>query len=149
MIPSVFTDDYFMNEAYKLALEAYEVNEIPVGAVIVSQNRIIARSYNQTERLVDCTAHAEMLAITSAQHYFGNKYLNDCSIYVTLEPCPMCAGALYWSQIGKIFFGAKDQKRGFSSYKPSLIHPKTSIHQGLMEQECSDLVSAFFKKLRD
>ncbi|HSF52665.1 MAG TPA: nucleoside deaminase [Algoriphagus sp.] len=145
----LYTHEYFMNEALKQAKYAFEEGEIPVGAVIVSKNKIIARAYNQTERLNDVTAHAEMLAITSAANSLGAKYLNDCRLYVTLEPCPMCAGALFWSQIGEVHFAASDPKRGYLQSNPAMLHPKTQLFHGLMAEEAGNLVLDFFKKLRD
>ena len=127
---------------------AFEAGEVPVGAVIVAQNKVIAKAHNQTEILTDVTAHAEILAITAASQYFGAKYLQDCTLYVTLEPCMMCAGALYWAQIGQIVFGAKDPKRGFSLVSPLQTHPKTLVRHGVMEQECQELIQKFFKNLR-
>ncbi len=144
----IFTHEYFMNEAFKQAKVAFEEGEIPVGAVIVSKNRIIAKGYNQTERLTDVTAHAEMIAITSAANYLGAKYLPDCRLYVTLEPCVMCAGALFWSQIGEIHFGAADPKRGFHLSAPTALHPKTKVFSGMMALESEQLLQEFFKKLR-
>jgi tRNA(adenine34) deaminase len=138
-----------MNEALKQAKFAFEEGEIPVGAVVVSKNRIIARAYNQTERLNDVTAHAEMLAITAAANYLGAKYLIDCRLYVTLEPCAMCAGALFWSQIGEVHFAASDPKRGFRQNNPNMLHPKTQVFVGSMAEEAETLVRDFFKKLRD
>ncbi len=138
-----------MNEALKQAKFAFEEGEIPVGAVIVSKNRIIARAYNQTERLNDVTAHAEMLAITAASNYLGAKYLVDCRLYVTLEPCSMCAGALFWSQIGEVRFAASDPKRGFRQSNPAMLHPKTQVFIGPLAEEAEKLVRDFFKKLRD
>ncbi len=137
-----------MNEAFKQAKIAFEEGEIPVGAVIVSKNRIIAKGYNQTEKLTDVTAHAEMIAITSAANYLGAKYLPDCRLYVTLEPCVMCAGALFWSQIGEIHFGAADPKRGFHISAPNALHPRTKIFSGMMALESEQLLQEFFKKLR-
>lgn len=145
----LFTHEYFMNEALKQAKIAYEEGEIPVGAVVVSKNRVIAKAYNQTEKLNDVTAHAEMLAITAAENHLGAKYLNDCRIYVTLEPCPMCAGALYWSQIGEVHFAASDLKRGFRQTNPHMLHPKTKVFSGTLGQEAEKLVLDFFKKLRE
>ncbi|MBN7809596.1 nucleoside deaminase [Algoriphagus sp. H41] len=145
----LYTHEYFMNEALKQAKLAFEEGEIPVGAVIVSKNRVIARAYNQTERLGDVTAHAEMLAITAAANHLGAKYLSDCRIYITLEPCPMCAGALFWSQIGEVHFGASDPKRGFRQSNPAMLHPKTKVFSGLLEEEAGKLMLDFFKKLRD
>jgi tRNA(adenine34) deaminase len=138
-----------MNEALKQAKIAFEEGEIPVGAVIVSKNRIIARAYNQTERLSDVTAHAEMLAITAAANSLGAKYLVDCRLYVTLEPCPMCAGALFWSQIGEVHFAASDPKRGFRQNNSKMLHPKTRVESGVMAAEAEALVLDFFKRLRD
>jgi tRNA(adenine34) deaminase len=138
-----------MNEALKQAKIAFEEGEVPVGAVLVSKNKIIGRAYNQTERLNDVTAHAEMLAITAAANSLGAKYLTDCRLYVTLEPCPMCAGALYWSQVSEVHFGAADPKRGFRQSNPSMLHPKTQVFGGLLAQESENLILAFFKKLRD
>lgn len=138
-----------MNEALKQAKFAFEEGEIPVGAIIVSKNKIIARAYNQTEKLTDVTAHAEILAITAASNFLGAKYLTDCKLYVTLEPCPMCAGALFWSQIGEIYFGASDPKRGFHQCNGEMLHPKTKVFSGLMAKESEVLIQDFFKKLRE
>ena len=143
-----FSDEYFMKQAMQEALKAFEEDEIPVGAIIVSNNRIIARAHNLTERLNDVTAHAEMQAITAAANLLGGKYLNDCTLYVTLEPCVMCAGALAWSQIGKIVFGASDEKRGYQKLAPSAIHPKTEVVSGVFETECKELMQEFFRKRR-
>ena len=144
----LFDDNYFMETAYNQALLALEAGEVPVGAVIVSQNKIIAKAYNQTEMLSDVTAHAEILAITAAEQYLGAKYLKDCTLYVTIEPCVMCAGALYWAQLGKLVFGAKDPKRGFTQMQPLVTHPKTLIRYGVLEYECQELMQNFFKNLR-
>ena len=144
---NIFTDEYFMKKALAEAETAFEKGEIPVGAVIVIDNRVIARSHNLTELLNDVTAHAEMQAITSAANYLGGKYLKDCTLYVTLEPCQMCAGALYWSQISKIVYGASDENRGFSKLGTQL-HPKTEIVGGVLENECSLLMRAFFRTKR-
>jgi len=141
-----------MNEALKQAELAFDKEEIPVGAIIVSNNKIIAKAYNQTETLTDSTAHAEILALTSAFDYFGAKYLPECTLYVTLEPCIMCAGALYWSQIGKVVIGASDKKRGYlrlSKENDQILHPKTKLLKGILTIECGSLVTQFFKKLRD
>jgi tRNA(adenine34) deaminase len=138
-----------MNEALKQAKIAFEEGEIPVGAVIVSKNKIIGKAYNQTERLNDVTAHAEMLAITAAANTLGAKYLNDCRLYVTLEPCTMCAGALFWSQIGEVYFAASDPRRGFRQSNPNMLHPKTQVFTGILAAESEILVLEFFKKLRD
>jgi len=144
----LFTPEYFMNEALKQAKIALENGEVPIGAVIVSQERIIARAHNQTELLNDVTAHAEILAITSASSYLGAKYLNECELYVTLEPCSMCAGALKWSQIGKIAYGAIDEKAGFMTFGKEMLHPKTKIEYGILETECKVLLQDFFKSKR-
>lgn len=146
---SVHSDEHFMNQALKLAQQAAEEGEVPVGAVVVAENRIIAKAYNQTERLNDATAHAEMLAITAAENYLGTKYLNECTLYVTLEPCVMCAGALYWTQLGKLVYGANDEARGYTNVGKSVVHPKTKVITGVLQDECSLLVTDFFKKLRD
>lgn len=144
---NIFTDDYFMKKALQEAEIAFEKGEIPVGAVIVIDNRVIARTHNLTELLHDVTAHAEMQAITSAANFIGGKYLKDCTLYVTLEPCQMCAGALYWFQISKIVFGASDENRGFQKMGTQL-HPKTQVISGVLEKECADLMKAFFKNKR-
>ena len=143
----IFTDEYFMSKALQEAEVAFEKGEIPVGAVVVIDNKVIARTHNLTELLHDVTAHAEMQAITSAANFIGGKYLKDWTLYVTLEPCQMCAGALYWSQITKIVYGAKDAQRGFQKMGTQL-HPKTQVVTGILEQECSDLMKAFFKNKR-
>lgn len=145
---SIFSDEYFMKEALKEAQKAFDEDEVPVGAVVVCDNKIIARAHNMTEKLNDVTAHAEMLAITSATDFLGGKYLNECSLYVTLEPCVMCGGALYWSQIKKIVYASADLKRGFSSIEKNILHPKTEIINGIMQHESSDLISTFFKSKR-
>ena len=144
---NIFTDEYFMKKALLEAEIAFEKGEIPVGAVIVVDNKIIARTHNLTELLHDVTAHAEMQAITSAANYLGAKYLKDCTLYVTLEPCQMCAGALYWSQISKIVYGASDENRGFVKMGTQL-HPKTIIISGVLEKECALLMRAFFRLKR-
>jgi tRNA(adenine34) deaminase len=145
----LYTHEYFMNEALKQAKIAFDEGEIPVGAVVVSKNRIIGRAYNQTERLNDVTAHAEMLAITAAANSLGAKYLTECRLYVTLEPCPMCAGALYWSQLSELYFAASDSKRGFRQSNPAMLHPKTQVFSGILAAESERLVLDFFKKLRE
>ena len=145
---SGFSHDYFLKEALKEAQKAYEKGEIPVGAIIVAQNRIIARAHNLTETLRDVTAHAEMLAITAAAESIGSKYLRDCTLYVTLEPCVMCAGALGWSQIGHIVFGASDAKKGFSQIAPKSLHPKTSVESGILATSCEEILIDFFKSRR-
>ena len=144
----VFSDESFMKEALKEAQKAYEKEEVPVGAVVVCQNQIIARCHNLTEQLNDVTAHAEMQAITSAANYLGGKYLTECVIYVTLEPCIMCGGALFWSKLGKLVYGASDPKNGFTSSEKKLIHPKTRIVGGILQEESLNLLRSFFKSKR-
>lgn len=144
----LLTDEFFMKEALKEASFAFDKGEIPVGAIVVSQNKIIARTHNQTEQLKDVTAHAEILAITAAANFLGAKYLKECTLYVTLEPCVMCAGALSWSQLGKMVIGASDEKRGYARIDPPIIHPKTKIITGILEEECKVLMKDFFKQLR-
>tara|TARA_B100001758_G_scaffold105218_1_gene90107 strand:+ start:18664 stop:19110 length:447 start_codon:yes stop_codon:yes gene_type:complete len=143
-----FNDKFFMKEALKEAEKAKEKSEIPVGCVIVSNNQIIARAHNYTEALNDVTAHAEMQAFTSASDYLGGKYLDSCTLYVTLEPCTMCAGAAYWTRIKRIVYAAKDPKRGFSRLNESILHPKTQVVSGVLEMESSILLSNFFKDKR-
>lgn len=145
---SPYNDEYFMKQAYLEALKGFEEGEVPVGAVVVANNQVIARAHNLTEMLNDVTAHAEMQAITAAANFLGGKYLKGCTLYVTLEPCTMCGGALYWSQIDKIVFAAVDDKRGASRYT-GIYHPKTKIISGVMEKECSDLVKLFFQTKRN
>lgn len=145
---SFFSDEYFMKMAFNEALQAYEKKEVPVGAVVVSKNKVIARAHNLTEQLNDVTAHAEMQAITAAANHIGGKYLNKCTLYVTLEPCAMCAGALYWSQLERLVIGARDEKRGFNSVNPKMLHPKTKIEFGIMEVESSELLKHFFRERR-
>lgn len=145
---SILSDEYFMKEALKEAKIALIKDEVPIGAVIVYKNKIIARAYNQIETLRDATAHAEILAITSATNFLNSKYLNDCTIYITLEPCVMCAGALYWSQVGRVVFGAADDKRGFMRYGKELLHPKTKLEYGVLNDECSNLIIEFFRNMR-
>ncbi|MEN9322589.1 MAG: hypothetical protein RL699_369 [Bacteroidota bacterium] len=144
---SIFTDAYFMEKALQEAEMAFEKGEIPVGAVVVVEDRIIARSHNLTELLQDVTAHAEMQAITSAAHFLGGKYLKNCSLYVTLEPCQMCAGALYWSQLSKVVYGASDEQRGFVKMGTQL-HPKTQVVSGVMAEEAAELMKRFFAQRR-
>ena len=141
-------DEKYMREALREAHEAAAAGEIPIGAVVVWKGRIIGRGHNQTERLHDTTAHAEMLAITAATESMGGKYLSDCTLYVTVEPCPMCAGALAWSQIGRIVFGAPDQRRGYSLFTPSLLHPRTAVTGGVLQEPCTALMLEFFKSKR-
>jgi tRNA(adenine34) deaminase len=144
----LFSDEYFMKKALEQARIAETNNEVPVGAVVVSQNQIIAKAHNQTELLTDVTAHAEIIALSSAASYLGSKYLEDCTLYVTLEPCVMCAGALYWSQIGRIVYGAADEKRGFMRFGKKIIHPKTKLEFGVLQSECLEIIQSFFKKKR-
>ena len=142
-------DEYFMRQALIEAQRAGERDEVPIGAVIVCQGRIIARGHNLTETLTDVTAHAEMQAITAAAQFLGGKYLIDCSLYVTVEPCVMCAGALGWSKISRVVYGASDEKRGFVRFAPNALHPKTEIVSGILEADCSKLVKEFFKRKRN
>ncbi len=141
-------DEKYMKEALREASAAAEEDEVPVGAVIVCKGRIIAKGHNMTERLNDPTAHAEMIAITAATEALGGKYLSGCTLYVTVEPCPMCAGALAWSQISRIVYGASDPKRGCSLFSPSLLHPKTEVCSGILADECGSMVSDFFRNKR-
>lgn len=143
----IFTDEYFMQIALQQAQDAFDQDEIPVGAVVVINDKIISKGHNLTEMLTDVTAHAEMLCITSAANYLGGKYLKDCTLYVTLEPCPMCAGALYWAQLGKLVYGASDEKRGFVM-KQTELHPKTEVISGIMKEESKQLIQDFFTKKR-
>ena len=145
----IYTDEYFMNEALKEAKIAFDEGEVPVGAVVVCKNRIIGRAHNQTERLTDSTAHAEMLAVTSASNYLGSKYLNECTLYVTLEPCVMCAGALHWVQLMKLVYGADDIQRGYTLVSTPLLHPRTEVAKGIRKQECQTLVNDFFRRIRE
>ena len=144
----LFNDEFFMKEALKEAKRALDKDEVPIGAVIVHNNTIIARAHNLTESLNDVTAHAEMQAFTAAENYLGGKYLSDCVLYVTLEPCVMCAGAAYWVQVGKIVYGADDKKRGYNIMDKDIIHPKTVITKGILEYECSNLIKKFFVNKR-
>ena len=143
----IFTDEYFMKIALQEAKNAFIKGEVPVGAVIVANNTIIAKTHNLTELLTDVTAHAEMQAITSAANYLGGKYLQNCTLYVTLEPCVMCGGALYWSQISKVVYGASDERRGFKA-KIGELHPKTEIVSGVLEDECGVIMKEFFQRKR-
>lgn len=145
----LYTDEYFMREALKEANKALEIGEVPVGAVVVCKNRIIARAHNQTEKLTDATAHAEMLATTAAANYLGSKYLNECTLYVTLEPCVMCAGALHWVQLQKLVFGASDLQRGYSLISSPLLHARTEVVKGVKGEEAKQLIHQFFKTLRE
>ncbi len=141
-------DEKYMSEALREAQEAAAAGEIPIGAVVVWNGRIIGRGHNETERLRDTTAHAEMIAITAATETMGGKYLTDCTLYVTVEPCPMCAGALAWSQIGRIVYGAPDQRRGYSLFTPSLLHPRTQVTGGVLLEPCAALMLDFFRSKR-
>ena len=143
-----FSDEYFMKSAFRQAINAFEKKEVPVGAVIVSKNKIIARAHNLTEQLNDVTAHAEMQAITAAANHLGSKYLTKCTLYVTLEPCGMCAVGLAWSQIGRIVFGASDLNRGYRAINPKMLHPKTEVTKGIMADESSALLKQFFQERR-
>lgn len=145
---TMLNDDYFMRQALREAHLAFGKEEVPVGAVIVVDQRIIARAHNLTERLNDVTAHAEMQAITAAANILGGKYLTECTLYVTLEPCPMCAGAMRWAQLNRVVYGASDEKRGYSQVSPQLLHPKTTVTSGVMAQECGDLLKLFFEHFR-
>lgn len=149
MLINPYNDEYFMKQALQEAKNAFEEDEVPVGAVIVCKNQIISRGHNLTETLTDVTAHAEIQAITAAAQYLGAKYLKECTLYVTVEPCCMCAGALYWSQIDKVVFGTRDEKRGAGTVGKSLYHPSTLVVNGVLEQDCSDLMKAFFAKKRN
>lgn len=141
-------DEKYMLEALKQAREAEADGEIPIGAVVVCKDRIIGKGHNMTEMLHDPTAHAEMIALTAATEALGGKYLTGCTLYVTVEPCPMCAAALNWAQVGRIVWGAPDPKRGYTMYTPSLLHPKTEVSSGVLEADCSEIVSAFFRARR-
>jgi len=149
MVYTLLSDEYFMNEALKEAQKAMEMDEVPVGAVVVNQNRIIARAHNQTQQLNDVTAHAEMIAITSAANYLGAKYLLDCTLFVTLEPCVMCAAALKWAQLDRLVFAATDPKEGFSRVKEQILHKKTEVIPGILEESASTLLKQFFLNRRD
>lgn len=146
---SIFTDEYFMRLALKEAQLAYEEDEIPIGALVVCNNTVVAKAHNMSEKLNDATAHAEMLAITAATEYLGSKYLKECVLYVTLEPCAMCSGAASWSQIGKIVYGASDPKGGFSKFSPSILHPKTIVIHGILAEESGTLIQDYFKSKRE
>lgn len=148
-LTELFSDDYFMKLALQEAQRASDDGEIPVGAVVVCNNKIIGKGYNQTERLCDVTAHAEMIAITAASNFLDSKYLSECEIYITLEPCAMCVGALKWAQIGRIIFGATDNKHGFTTIGINLLHPKTTVTGGVLSSTCELLIKNFFLKLRE
>ena len=141
-------DILYMRKALEEARMAFEEDEVPVGAVVVCRGRVIARAHNLTERLIDVTAHAEMQAITAAQEALGGKYLNECTLYVSVEPCIMCAGAIGWAQMGRVVYGAADPKRGFSTFAPQALHPKTLVEKGLLENECAALMQSFFRRKR-
>ncbi len=147
-VKPLYTDEFFMKEAFKEAQKALEAGEIPVGAVVVANNTIIARAHNYTERLNDVTAHAEMQAVTAAANALGGKYLQECTLFVTLEPCVMCAGALFWSQLGRLVFASSDEKRGYRLMEKNILHPKTKIYSGLMASEGESLLKLFFKSKR-
>jgi tRNA(adenine34) deaminase len=148
MVLNIFSDEHFMKEALKEASKAFDADEVPVGCVVVCNNTIIARAHNLTERLRDSTAHAEMQAITAASDFLGGKYLNDCTIYVTLEPCLMCAGAMNWAQVQKVVYGATDEKKGYSKFHPNPFHPKTTVVSGVCSDASSELLKEFFRKKR-
>ena len=145
---NLLNDEYWMRLALKEATQAYQDDEVPIGAIIICNNKIIAKGFNQTERLKDVTAHAEMIAITAAANYLGAKFLEDCTLYVTVEPCPMCAAALRWARISRVIYGAADPKAGYSLFGAKLFHPKTEIQHGVMEHECGTLMTEFFKGKR-
>ncbi|MFI5218667.1 MAG: nucleoside deaminase [Bacteroidia bacterium] len=136
--------EFYMKTALQEAKKAFDADEIPIGAVIVCNDQIIARAHNMTEKLNDVTAHAEMIAFTSASNYLNSKYLHDCTLYITVEPCLMCAGASYWTQVSKIVYGTPDPKRGYSTCKHTILHPKTKVYKGVLEKECAELMKAFF-----
>jgi tRNA(adenine34) deaminase len=145
----IYTDEYFMRAAIIEAEKAFEAGEVPVGAVIVWKNRVIGRGYNLTETLNDPTAHAEIQAITAATNTIGGKYLTECTLYVTLEPCVMCAGACFWAQVGALVYGADDEKRGYSLVNQNILHPKTRVIKGVLKEKTSELLKSFFRKMRE
>jgi tRNA(adenine34) deaminase len=145
----LYTDEYFMGEALKEARKAFDIGEVPVGAVVVCKNRVIGRAHNQTEKLTDATAHAEMLACTAASNHLGSKYLSECTLYVTLEPCTMCAGALHWVQLQKLVYGASDVQRGYTLVNSPVLHTKTEVIKGVKAVEAKKLIDEFFKGLRE
>jgi tRNA(adenine34) deaminase len=145
----LYTDEYFMREALKEAQKALEIHEVPVGAIVTCRNRIIARAHNQTEKLTDATAHAEMIAVTAAANYLSSKYLSECTLYVTLEPCVMCAGALHWVQLQKLVFGAPDLQRGYTLLGKPVLHPKTQVTKGIKAEEAKGLIDSFFRRIRE
>ena len=142
------TDEYFMQQALAEAKKAFDEDEVPIGAVVVCQNKIIGKGYNQTEKLNDATAHAEMIAITAAENYLGSKFLQDCVLYVTVEPCVMCAGAVLWARLSKIVYGAPEEKFGYSRIQQNILHPKTLVTKFVLQNECADLMKEFFKNKR-
>lgn len=144
----IFSDEYFMTKALEEAHQAFELDEVPIGCIVVCNNRIVSRAHNLTERLNDVTAHAEMQAITAATNQLGGKYLTECTLYVTIEPCIMCAGALNWAQLGKVVWGARDEKRGYTNVGNQLLHPKTTVIHGILEQESGALMKRFFSEKR-
>jgi tRNA(adenine34) deaminase len=144
----MYNDEFFMREALKEARRALDDGEVPVGAIAVVKNRIIARAYNQTEKLTDATAHAEMIAVTAAANYLGSKYLTECTLYVSLEPCVMCAGAMHWVQLQRLVYGASDPQRGYSLNHANLLHPKTEVSRGILATESKALIDAFFRQIR-
>lgn len=148
MALSIFSDEHYMRQAYNEAVQAFEEDEVPIGAIVVCNNQIIGRGHNMVERLQDATAHAEMIAITAAGENLGSKILTDCTLYVTIEPCPMCAGASWWARVPKIVYGAPEPKHGYSQFSPSLTHPKTDVVGGVMEEECRELMIEFFRQKR-
>ena len=143
------TDEYFMQQALKEAQKAFSEDEVPIGAVVVCQNKIIGKGYNQVERLNDATAHAEMIAITAAENYLGSKYLQDCTLYVTVEPCVMCAGAIAWARLSKIVYGAPEEKFGFTRLEKNVLHPKTLVTKFVLQQDCAALMKDFFARKRN
>ena len=143
-----YSDEYFMRQALQEAQQAFEQDEVPVGCIITCRDKVIARTHNLTETLHDVTAHAEMQAITAAAEALGGKYLDTCTLYVTVEPCIMCAGAIGWSQMGRVVYGARDEKRGFENFAPKAFHPKTEVVSGVLENECAELMKNFFKAKR-
>lgn len=144
----IMDDTYYMKLALREAQMAYHAGEIPIGCVMVCRDTVVARCHNMTQRLTDVTAHAEMQAITAASEQLGGKYLNDCTLYVTVEPCIMCAGALGWAQLGRLVFGCPDEKRGYQRFAPQALHPRTTVQTGVMEQECAELMTSFFRSRR-
>lgn len=144
----LFTDEYFMRMAIREAEDAFEEEEVPIGAVVVMNNQVIARGHNRTEALSDATAHAEMQAITAASNHLQSKYLKNCTLYVTVEPCAMCAGAIAWAQLGSLVYGAEDPKKGYTTYNHAILHPQTTIRRGILAEECQKLMKDFFRHKR-